>query len=112
MDLLVATAALGSYGYSAVAVLLGHSHLYFDVTVAIVLVVTAGTHYEKSVKRRATGLLAELTERQVDEARLESGETVPLSRPSSPATGSSSDPASGFPSTARSERDPPPSTSR
>ena len=78
MDLLVATAALGSYGYSAVAVLLGHSHLYFDVTVAIVLVVTAGTHYEKSVKRRATGLLAELTERQVDEARLESGETVPL----------------------------------
>ncbi|WP_339104970.1 cation-translocating P-type ATPase [Haloterrigena salinisoli] len=78
MDLLVATAALGSYGYSAVAILLGESHLYFDVTVAVVLVVTAGTHYERAVKRRATGLLSELTERQVDEARLESGETVPL----------------------------------
>ncbi|WP_126663639.1 heavy metal translocating P-type ATPase [Haloterrigena salifodinae] len=78
MDLLVATAALGSYGYSAAAILLGESHLYFDVTVAIVLVVTAGTHYERAVKRRATGLLSELTERQVDEARLESGETVPL----------------------------------
>ncbi|AEH36566.1 heavy metal translocating P-type ATPase [Halopiger xanaduensis SH-6] len=78
MDLLVATAALGSYGYSAVAIALGESHLYFDVTVAVVLVVTAGTHYERAVKRRATGLLSELTERQVDEARLESGETVPL----------------------------------
>ncbi|MGQ3411655.1 heavy metal translocating P-type ATPase [Natrinema sp. LN54] len=78
MDLLVATAALGSYGYSAVAIVLGESHLYFDVTVAVVLVVTAGTHYERTVKRRATGLLSELTERQVDEARLESGETVPL----------------------------------
>ena len=78
MDLLVATAALGSYSYSAVATLLGQTHLYFDVTVAIVLVVTAGTHYEQAVKRRATGLLSELTEQQVDEARLESGETVPL----------------------------------
>jgi Cu2+-exporting ATPase len=78
MDLLVATAALGSYTYSVVATLLGQLHLYFDVTVAIVLVVTAGTHYEQAVKRRATGLLSELTERQVDEARLESGETVPL----------------------------------
>lgn len=78
MDLLVATAALGSYGYSAVATVLGHPHLYFDVTVAIVLVVTAGGHYERAVKRRATGLLSELTERQVDEARREDGETVPL----------------------------------
>ncbi|WP_254762920.1 heavy metal translocating P-type ATPase [Natrinema marinum] len=78
MDLLVATAALGSYGYSAVALALGESHLYFDVTVAIILVVTAGTRYESSVKRRATGLLSELTEGQVDEARLERGETVPL----------------------------------
>ncbi|SER53011.1 heavy metal translocating P-type ATPase [Natrinema salaciae] len=78
MDLLVATAALGSYAYSTVATVLGQSHLYFDVTVAIVLVVTAGTHYERAVKRRATGLLSELTEQQVDEARLENGETVPL----------------------------------
>ncbi|OAQ51427.1 metal ABC transporter ATPase [Natrinema mahii] len=78
MDLLVATAALGSYSYSAVAILLGNAHLYFDVTVAVVLVVTAGGRYERIVKRRATGLLSDLTERQVDEARRESGETVPL----------------------------------
>ncbi|AFO59447.1 cation-translocating P-type ATPase [Natrinema sp. J7-2] len=77
MDLLVATAAVGSYTFSTVAMLLGR-HLYFDVTVTIVLVVTAGTRYEQAVKRRATGLLSELTERQVDDARLESGETVPL----------------------------------
>ncbi|MBZ6493707.1 heavy metal translocating P-type ATPase [Natrinema longum] len=78
MDLLVAIAALGSYSFSVVATLLGNMHLYFDVTVAIVLVVTAGGYYERAVKRRATGLLSELTERQVDEARLENGETVPL----------------------------------
>ncbi|RZV12386.1 Cu2+-exporting ATPase [Natrinema hispanicum] len=78
MDLLVALAALGSYSYSAIATLLGRTHVYFDVTVAIIIVVTAGTHYEQAVKRRATGLLSELTEQQVDEARRESGETVPL----------------------------------
>ncbi len=78
MDLLVALAALGSYSYSAIATVLGQTHVYFDVTVAIIIVVTAGTHYEQAVKRRATGLLSELTEQQVDEARLESGETVPL----------------------------------
>ncbi|GAB3672994.1 heavy metal translocating P-type ATPase [Halopiger thermotolerans] len=78
MDLLVATAALGAYVYSAVATLLGQLHLYFDVTVAIVLVVTAGTRYERAVKRRATGLLSDLTEQQVDRARREGGETVPI----------------------------------
>ncbi len=78
MDLLVATAALGAYAYSTLAMGLGRTDLYFDVSVAIVLAVTAGTYYEGRIKRRATDLLTDLTEQQVDEARREGGETVPL----------------------------------
>lgn len=57
MDLLVAIAALSAYLYSTLAMLLGRSDLYFDVSVAIILVVTAGTYYEGIVKRRAIGEL-------------------------------------------------------
>ncbi|WP_440766951.1 heavy metal translocating P-type ATPase [Natronorubrum sp. DTA7] len=79
MDLLVSLAAGGSYAYSTLAMVLGRTDLYFDVTVAIILVVTAGTYYEGLIKRRAAGLLSELTEAQVDEARrADDGETVPL----------------------------------
>ncbi|ELY46428.1 heavy metal translocating P-type ATPase [Natronorubrum tibetense] len=79
MDLLVSLAAIGSYAYSTLAMVLGRTDLYFDVTVAIILVVTAGTYYEGLIKRRAAGLLSELTEAQVDEARrAEDGEMVPL----------------------------------
>ncbi len=79
MDLLIATAALGSYGYSTLAMLVGRSDLYFDVTVAIVLAVTAGTYYEGVIKRRAAGLLTDLTEQRVADARLaETGDRVPL----------------------------------
>ncbi len=78
MDLLIAVAAVGSYAYSTLAIGLGRTDLYFDVTVAIVLAVAAGNYYEDRIKRRATGLLSELTEQQVDEARKESGETVPI----------------------------------
>ena len=80
MDLLVALAAVGSYAYSTLAMVLGRTDLYFDVTVAIVLVVTAGAYYEGVIKRRAAGLLSDLTEAQVDEARRAGdGETVPVS---------------------------------
>ncbi|TYL36854.1 copper-translocating P-type ATPase [Natronococcus pandeyae] len=80
MDLLVSLAALGAYAYSTLAMALGRTDLYFDVSVAIILVVTAGTYYESQIKRRAAGLLSDLTEAQVDEARrAETGETVPLS---------------------------------
>ncbi|NGM68213.1 cation-translocating P-type ATPase [Natronolimnobius sp. AArcel1] len=79
MDLLVALAALGAYAYSTLAMGLGRTDLYFDVSVAVVLVVTAGNYYEGRIKRRAAGLLSDLTDAQVDEARLESGETVSLS---------------------------------
>ncbi|RQG92809.1 cation-translocating P-type ATPase [Natrarchaeobius halalkaliphilus] len=78
MDLLVTTAAVGSYAYSTLAMVLGRADLYFDVTVAVVLVVTAGTYYQERIKRRVASLLSDLTEQQVDEARRTDGETVPL----------------------------------
>ncbi|WP_424019038.1 heavy metal translocating P-type ATPase [Halorientalis pallida] len=81
MDLLVALAATAAYSYSTVAMLLGRTHLYFDVTVAIVLVVSLGNYYEGRVKDRAVGLLSELTESRVTEARrltADGTETVPV----------------------------------
>ncbi len=70
MDLLVAIAALSAYAYSILAVLVvPEPHVYFDVTVAIIVVVTVGGYYESSIKRRATERLSELTAVRVDEAR-------------------------------------------
>jgi Cu2+-exporting ATPase len=68
MDLLLAIAILAAFLYSTVALLNADTHLYYDVSVAIVLVVTAGGYYEDSLKRQATGLLADLTEARVREA--------------------------------------------
>ena len=68
MDLLVALAAVSAYVYSTLVVVTGGSHVYYDVTVAIVVVVTVGNHYESSVKRRATDLLSDLRSLQVEEA--------------------------------------------
>lgn len=70
MDLLVTLAAVSAYFYSTVAVILGQIDIYYDVTVAIVVVVTAGTYYESSMKRKATNLLSELSTAQVNETRL------------------------------------------
>jgi len=69
MNLLVSLAALGAYLYSALAVALGRIDIYFDVSIAVVLVVTAGTYYESRMKRRATDQLSELTTATVDVAR-------------------------------------------
>ncbi|OYR53798.1 heavy metal translocating P-type ATPase [Halorubrum halodurans] len=77
MDLLVSLAAVSSYTYSTLAMLLGRTDLYFDVTIAVILVVTAGNGYESRIKSRATGMLSELTTAAESEARRESGETVP-----------------------------------
>jgi Cu2+-exporting ATPase len=68
MDLLVSMAAVGAYAYSTVAVALGRIDVYYDVTVAIVLVVTAGTYLESKRKREATSLLGELTATRVEDA--------------------------------------------
>ncbi|SEH37064.1 Cu2+-exporting ATPase [Halopenitus malekzadehii] len=78
MDLLVSLAAVSSYVYSTLAMLLGRTDLYFDVTIAVILVVTGGGIYETRIKRRATGLLSELTAAMDDTARLADGEEVPL----------------------------------
>ena len=76
MDLLVSLAATSSYAYSTLALLVGQTDLYFDVTIAVVLVVTAGNYYESVVKRRATGLLADLTTTEDRTVRTEAGEAV------------------------------------
>ena len=76
MDLLVAVAAVGSYAYSTLAMGLGRTDLYFDVTVAIVLVVTLGNYYESKIKQRASELLSDLTAIQVTEAHRPDGSTV------------------------------------
>jgi Cu2+-exporting ATPase len=69
MDLLVALAATSAWLYSTVAIFAGGEHIYYDVSVGIILVVTAGGYYENRIKRRATDRLADLTEAQVDTAR-------------------------------------------
>ncbi|AHF99664.1 heavy-metal transporting CPx-type ATPase [Halostagnicola larsenii XH-48] len=69
MDLLVAIAALSAYVYSTLAVITGGQHIYYDVTVAIIVIVSAGGYYESSIKRKATERLSDLTAVQVDQAR-------------------------------------------
>ena len=78
MDLLVALAATSAYVYSTAVMVAGSIDVYFDVTVAIILVVTAGNYYEDRVKRSAIGLLSNLTADRVSEARLRDGETAPV----------------------------------
>ncbi|MEF8858894.1 MAG: cation-translocating P-type ATPase [Halolamina sp.] len=70
MDLLVALAAVSAFAYSTITAALGRIDIYYDVTVAIVVVVTAGNYYESSIKKRAMGLLSELGGEQVSEATL------------------------------------------
>ncbi|WP_049928345.1 heavy metal translocating P-type ATPase [Halopiger goleimassiliensis] len=81
MDLLIAIAALAAYCYSTVALAMGSTHIYYDVTVAVIVVVTLGTYYERTVKGRATDLLSDLTAARAREAtrRTADGtETVPI----------------------------------
>ena len=81
MDLLVAIAAVSAYLYSALVTLTGGEHIYFDVTVAIIVIVTVGNHYESTLKKQAADRLSELTAVQADKARrvTEDGyEDIPL----------------------------------
>ncbi|GAB3412839.1 heavy metal translocating P-type ATPase [Haloparvum alkalitolerans] len=80
MDLLVSVAALSAYAYSTVALAAGSTHLYYDVSVAVVLVVTLGRYYESGVRAAATERLSALTAARVSEAtRLgEDGEREPV----------------------------------
>ncbi|WP_209438499.1 cation-translocating P-type ATPase, partial [Natronococcus sp. JC468] len=69
MDLLVAIAAVSAYLYSTLSIIVGGEHVYYDVTVAIVVIVTAGNYYESTIKDEATERLSDLTAVQIDEAR-------------------------------------------
>ena len=83
MDLLVAIAASAAYVYSVIALALGRTHLYFDVTVMVVMVVTLGRYYEGKLRFDATRRLSSITDARVNEAtRLlaDGRETVPVDR--------------------------------
>ncbi|ELZ10693.1 heavy metal translocating P-type ATPase [Halovivax asiaticus JCM 14624] len=81
MDLLIAIAAGSAYVYSTIALVFGRTHLYYDVTVAVIMVVSLGGYYEGRIKRRATGLLADVTSAGVRAAtrRTADGETETVS---------------------------------
>ena len=81
MDLLITIAAGSAYAYSTVALTVGSTHLYYDVSVAVIMVVTLGKYYEGGVKRRTTDVLSSITTARVDEARRRVDgrlETVPI----------------------------------
>ncbi|MFC6722899.1 heavy metal translocating P-type ATPase [Halobium palmae] len=69
MDVLIALAVLAAYIYSVATYLTGGRHLYFDVVVMVLAVVTIGNHLESRVKRAALGNRADLTNSRVNEAR-------------------------------------------
>ena len=73
MDLLVSLAASSAYLYSTIAMFVGRTDLYFDVTVAVIVVVTAGNYYESHIKRRAMGLLSTLAGDRIETVRREDG---------------------------------------
>jgi len=79
VDLLVTVAAMAAFLYSSAQLFTGGSELYYDVTIVVVMAVTIGNYYETRIKRSTAGLLADLTELQVEEATRRDGETVPLS---------------------------------
>lgn len=58
--LLVTIAVLAAYAYSLAAFVVGSRHVYFDVAVVVLVVVTVGNHLESRVKRRAVGTHADL----------------------------------------------------
>lgn len=81
-ELLVTIPILAAYLYSAIAVVLGRTHIYFDMTIVIAAIVVAALFYETVVKRRAMDRLTDLTVSRLDEARVRtsngSTEMVPL----------------------------------
>ncbi len=60
VDVLIAIAVLAAYAYSFAAFAVGSRHLYFDVAVMVLIVVTVGNRVETKVKRRAVGTNVDL----------------------------------------------------
>lgn len=77
MDVLVAGGALAAWSYSMAVVLGGGTEVYFDVSTALIAVVTIGDFVETRVKRRALGRLGELDFGRISEVTIrENGATV------------------------------------
>lgn len=70
MDLLISIAALSAYLYSFGALLSGSNEVYFDITMAIILVVSLGNYYEKKIKSGKQNLLDSLRQRNIQQARI------------------------------------------
>ncbi|RJT02999.1 cation-translocating P-type ATPase [Halococcus sp. IIIV-5B] len=71
MDVLIAFAVLAAYVYSVFALaFLDTTHVYFDVSTMVIVVVSIGNHIEARFKRRALGDLSALTESRITEARV------------------------------------------
>ena len=68
MDLLVSVAALSAYAYSTVALATGSTHLYYDVSAAVIMVVSLGRYYEDRVRSRASDALSTVTAARTAEA--------------------------------------------
>ncbi|MFT4921091.1 MAG: heavy metal translocating P-type ATPase [Haloarculaceae archaeon] len=65
--------------YSALAVVLGRTDVYFDLTMVVTATVVAAMFYESLVKQRALDRLTDLTVSRIDEARrYESGEAIEM----------------------------------
>ncbi len=69
MDLLVAIAAVSAWAYSTLSIAVSGPHIYYDVTVAIIVIVTIGGYYESTLKDEALERLSDLTNVQVNSAR-------------------------------------------
>jgi len=80
-DLLVAVTVVSAYVYGGVALVLGRTDIYFDLTIVVAATVVAAIFYESLVKQRALGRLTDLTISQVDDARRYAGgetTTIPV----------------------------------
>jgi Cu2+-exporting ATPase len=80
VDLLVTIAATAAFLFSTGQILVGGDELYYDVTIVVIFAVTVGNYYESRIKQQTAGLLADLTELQVEEATRADGETVPVDK--------------------------------
>lgn len=70
MDLLIAIAAVSAYLFSTGSMLMGETEVYFDVSMAIIMVVSLGNFYESKIKRNKNSLLGRLMGNRIKTARL------------------------------------------
>jgi len=75
MDNLLSIAILSSYGYSVSQLYAGSHDLYFDITAAIVTVVTYGRYFERGARAKATKELSNLMQAWTPVARIKENGT-------------------------------------